>query len=227
MLQASIHLKNNLTWTRTLLAGGIVASLLYFGMCIVIADLMPGYNPVTQTISELAAIGTPTRLIWTIPAMIHTALVALFGLGVVRSSHNNHNLRHTGAIFMIYGVLGLGWVFLPMHQREVLAAGGGNFTDTMHIVFSFITGLMMLVAMTFGGRALGREFRIYTLITAALLIIFGILTSIESPNINLNQPTPMIGVWERMLIGLFLVWNTVLAFILLYRPSRGYQQFIK
>jgi hypothetical protein len=32
-----------------------------------------------------------------------------------------------------------------------------------------------------------------------------------------NQPTPMIGVWERINIGVFLLWVVILATVLIRR----------
>jgi hypothetical protein len=43
------------------------------------------------------------------------------------------------------------------------------------------------------------------------LLVFALLTFRESPAIDRNEPTPLIGVWERMNIGVFLIWTVVLA----------------
>ena len=65
--------------------------------------------------------------------------------------------------------------------------------------------------------ALQKWFRIYSVITFVVLAVFGALTFIESPNVATNGPTPHIGVWERINIGVFLLWMIVLALILLQR----------
>jgi hypothetical protein len=36
-----------------------------------------------------------------------------------------------GGLILAYASLGLLWPFAAMHQREVLAAGGGTLSDTM------------------------------------------------------------------------------------------------
>jgi len=43
-----------------------------------------------------------------------------------------------------------------------------------------------------------------------------------APRLSGNQPTPLIGVWERINIAVFLLWVIVLAIALLWRghPSR-------
>jgi hypothetical protein len=88
-------------------------------------------------------------------------------------------------------------------------------TDTMHIVFATVTVLLMLLAIGFGAAAFGKRFRLYSIATIALLVVFGALTGLESPRIAANLPTPWVGVWERINIGVFLLWVVALAIALL------------
>ena len=122
-------------------------------------------------------------------------------------------------MLIIYGVVGLGWPLAPMHQREVLAAGGGTLTDTMHIVFSVVTVFLMLIAMGFGAKAFGNGFRFYSIATILVLLILGVQTGMEGAKLEANLPTPWLGVAERILIGAFLMWIVVLAIILLQRKA--------
>ena len=43
---------------------GILSSLLYAGMTVFIAMQWEGYSSASQTVSELSAIGAPTRSLW-------------------------------------------------------------------------------------------------------------------------------------------------------------------
>jgi hypothetical protein len=43
----------------------------------------------------------------------------------------------------------------------------------------------------------------------------GALTFVEAPRLQLNLPTPWIGLWERINISVFLLWIVVLANVLL------------
>jgi hypothetical protein len=112
-------------------------------------------------------------------------------------------------LLFTYGVIGVAWP--PMHLRETLAAGGGSLTDTMHIVFAMVTVLLMTLAIGFGAAAFGSRFRLYSITTVVTLIAFGALTSFSAPRISANLPTPWIGLWERINIGVFLLWVIVLA----------------
>jgi len=102
-----------------------------------------------------------------------------------------------------------------MHQREVLAAGGGTWSDTLHVVLGLMTVLFMLVAIGFGATAFGKAFRLYSIVTILILFVFGALTGLESPRLQANLPTPWIGLWERINIMGFLLWVAVLAIALL------------
>jgi hypothetical protein len=49
---------------KVLLACGILSSLLYAAMNVFVPMLWDGYTMASQTVSELSAIGAPTRTLW-------------------------------------------------------------------------------------------------------------------------------------------------------------------
>jgi CubicO group peptidase (beta-lactamase class C family) len=206
------------TMRRALLVCGILSSLLYVAMNVFMPMQWEGYSVASQTVSELSAIDAPTRPLWFPLGIAYTLLVAAFGWGVWTSARGNRPLRVVGGLLVVYGIIGLGWP--PMHLRPVLAAGGGTLSDTLHIVWSFATVFLMLLAMGFAAAAFGKRFRLYSIATIVTLVVLGMLTSVDAPRIQANLPTPLVGVWERIMIGLFLVWVVVLAVALLRRtPS--------
>src|SRR5688572_10158430 len=112
-------------------------------MTVFIAMQWEGYSSTSQTISELSAIGAPTRSLWLLPGAVYTVLVTAFGWGVWTSGGRSRALRAVGGLIMAYGALGLAWPFAPMHLREALAAGGSTLSDTMHIVLASVTVPLM------------------------------------------------------------------------------------
>jgi hypothetical protein len=200
---------------KSLLVCGILSSLLYVAMTIFVAMQWETYSSASQTISELSAIGAPTRSLWAVPGAIYTVLVTAFGWGVWKSAGRSRALRIAGGLILAYGALGVLWPFAPMHLRETLAAGGGTLSDTIHLVLASVTVLLMLLAISFAATAFGTRFRVYSLATLAILAAFGALTFLDAPRIAANLPTPWIGVWERINIGVFLLWVVVLATTLL------------
>jgi hypothetical protein len=206
-------------WRRAFLACGIVSSLLYGAM--IWAIRYEGYSLVSQVPSELTAIGAPTRSLWMWLGSVYTVLVAAFGWGIWKSAGRNRAVRIVGGLILAYGSLGLLWPFAPMHQREVLAAGGGTLGDTMHVMLGGVTVLLMFLMIGFGAIAFGRRFRLYSIVSGVVLLAFGALTFLEAPRLETNLPTPWIGLWERINISVFLLWVVVLAIVLLCSKKSG------
>jgi len=194
---------------KSLLICGILSSLLYAAMNVFVPMQWEGYSSASQTVSELSAIGAPTRPLWVWLGTIYSLLVAAFGWGVWKSAGRNRPLRVVGGLMIVDGVLSLYWP--PMHLR------GAEFTltDTMHIAWAMLTVLLMMLAIGFGAAAFDKRFRAYSIATMVILVAFGALTGMDGPRIAANLPTPWVGVWERISIAAFLLWVAVLAFALL------------
>ena len=196
-----------------LLFCGILSSIYYVAINIITVGYYPGYQINSQTVSELSAIGAPSRHIWVLLCSIYSFLVIAFGMGIFVVTEGNKKLTTIGALMFFYGVSGFFWP--PMHQREVIAAGNGTITDTLHLVFAWVTVGLMMVMIGLGVFSLGNKFRIFSIFTILILIVFGILTGIEGKHIRTGEPTPLIGIWERINIGAFMLWTSVLSAALL------------
>jgi hypothetical protein len=203
---------------KTLLICGILSSLWYAAINIFVPLMYEGYSVASFTVSELSAIGAPTRILWVLLVLPYPLLFAAFGWGVLSSATRNRPLRVAGRLVIAYCIINFYWP--PMHQREVIAAGGGALTDTLHIVWAVMTLLFMMLIMGFGAKAFGKRFRIYTFSTWVIFLVFGVLTFVESPGMEANRPTPWIGVWERINIAAFLLWVVVFAIVLLGTGKR-------
>lgn len=207
------------TIQKALLVCGILSSLWYVAITIFVPLQWPDYDSASQTVSELSAVGAPTRMLWIVLSSPYTFLVIAFSWGVWRSAGGNRRLRIAGGLMIAYGALGIIWPFAPMHLRETLAAGGSTFSDTVHIALGAVTEILYLFALGFAAAAFGRLFRLYSIATFIVLLVFGTLTFLDAPGIATNQATPFIGIWERINIGVFLGWMVVLAIILLRRRN--------
>jgi hypothetical protein len=197
---------------------GILAGVLYIAMTLCVGMLWDSYRTADQTISELSAIGAPTRPLWMALISVYAALMMAFGW-TVWTSAPNRALRIVGALLFIQTVFGIFWP--PMHQRDVLAAGGGTLTDTLHIVWTIVTSLFLTVALGFGSAALGKRFRVYSLVTMAIVLACGAWTGTYAPAMQANMPTPWVGVWERINTNVFMLWVVVVAVVLLRPGHRG------
>lgn len=202
-----------------LIGCGAAASLWYMAVNIRVPLSDPGYSSFSQTVSELSAIGAPTRTQWVLSCIPFTLLEIAFGWGVAASAGQHRTLRIAGVLLMVYGFVGAFWP--PMHPREVLAAGGKTMTDTLHIAFTAVTGFVMMLAMGVGGGALGKRFRMYSFATIAILLVFGALTAMDAPQLEANQSTPWMGIWERINIYATMLWQFLFAIALLQRVKKA------
>ena len=200
---------------KTLLVCGILASVLYAAMLVLVPMRWEGYSSISQTVSELSAIGAPTRSLWVTLGRVYTLFAIAFGLGVWASAGVNRRLRMAGAMLIVQSIAGNFWP--PMHLR----GSAPTLTDALHVVFAMAWLLLMLAAMAFAAAALGKRFRLYSLATLAVFIIFGTLSGMDGPRVAANLPTPWVGLWERINIGASLVWVVVLATTLLLRRTRN------
>jgi hypothetical protein len=198
---------------KVLIICGILSSLFYVAINVFVPLQWEGYSAASQTVSELSAIGAPTRRLWLLLVIPYSMLVAAFGWGVWLSARRNRPLRVVGGLMIAHGVIGIFWP--PMHLRGAQP----TLTDTLHIVFTVATVLIFMLEIGFGAAAFGKRFRFYSIATMVVLIVFGVLTGLDGPRIAANLPTPWVGVWERISIGAFLLWVVVLALALLRAHS--------
>jgi hypothetical protein len=213
-----IALRNDPVMMRKiLLTCGVLSTVWYLFLNIFVPMHYEGYSSITYTISELSAIGAPTRILWVLMCILYPLLYIAFGWGVVQVASGSRSLRLVGVLIILHGIMNFYWP--PMHTRETLAAGGGTISDNLHLGWAMMTLLANIVLMWFGAKAIGGRFRIYTIATFVLFLIFGTLVFRESPGIEANLPTPGIGLWERINIFAFMTWIAVLAIMLLRREK--------
>jgi hypothetical protein len=197
---------------RALVLCGVLSSLLHVAMNVYVPLQWEGYSFASQVVSELSAVGAPTRTLWVRLGIPYTILIIAFGAGVWMSAGGSRALRIAGAAFIADGIIGPFWP--PMHMRGAET----SMTDTLHIAFTAVWLVLMLVAMGFAAAALGRRFRIYTVATVMTFLVFGTLTALDAPRLAADLPTPWIGVWERINMGAAMLWIAVLALALLPAP---------
>jgi Protein of unknown function (DUF998) len=202
---------------KILLGCGIVSSVLYVVSDVIGSLRYPGYRYADQEFSELTAQGSPVRpLMIALNEIPYTLLVSAFAVGVWTSARPKRAGRITGAMLLGYAAFGMaGGAVFPMKPREALAAGEGTLRNTMHIPATMVMSLFILLAMGFGATLLGKRFRYYSYATIAILIVFGVLTSLQAGKMVADEPTPWMGLTERINIYATMLWVAVLAIGLL------------
>lgn len=194
-----------------LLACGVLSSLLYVATDIFGALTWQGYHYASQAISELGAIGAPSRPYVSPLFLAYDLLLIAFGIGVRMGDGRASRLRVTGAALIVVGAVGLVATRFPMQMRGSPPA----LTDTMHIVLTAVMVLCILLAVGSGAKGFGRRFRFYSFGTILVLLVFGILAALDGPRVAANLATPYLGITERINIGAYLLWVAVLSIALL------------
>jgi uncharacterized membrane protein len=69
--------------------------------------------------------------------------------------------------------------------------------------------------MGFGSTLLGKRFQYYSYATIAILLVLGALAGLQGGQMEANQPTPWMGVEERINIYATMLWVALLAIGLL------------
>jgi hypothetical protein len=200
---------------RILLGCGVAFAVLWIGMDVVASILYDGYSYRDQTVSELSAIGAPTRPFWFALGTVWSMLVIAFAVGVWQSAGPMHALRIVAGLLITYAVITLAvGPFSSMHQREVLAAGGATLSDTLHLIVTGIGVFTFLLEIDFAATAFGTWFRLYSIATIVAMLVFGAITSFYAPQVQANEPTPWVGVYERINAYGYMLWIVVLAVVL-------------
>lgn len=105
---------------KVLLICGVLSSLLYSGVVLILGTRWGAYSWAAQTVSELNAIGSPTRPLFLALGGVYTLLVIAFGVGVRGTESRRRFLRIAGVYAIAGFVTGL---FFPMPLREAVAQG--------------------------------------------------------------------------------------------------------
>jgi len=146
----------------------------------------------------------------------YTLLVAAFAVGIWTTAGPKRAAGITGAMLLGYAAFGMaGGVLFPMRPREALAAGEETLRNVMHIPATAVMSLCIVLAMGFGATLLGKRFRYYSYCTIATLLVFGTLASLQADQMAANEPTPWMGIEERVNIYATMLWVAVLAIGLL------------
>lgn len=201
---------------KALLVCGILSSVLYVGTDVLAAIWYGDYHSFTsRAISELGAIGAPTKQLVDSLMIVYDLLLVAFGVAVWRSPGRKRALHLVGGALI--GIATVGRVTPSMNLR-----GTGNISDDLpHIALTGLTVLFILLAIGSGASLYGRRFRLYSFGTLLTVLLFGAWTGFEGGRIAAQQPTPWLGLTERICIGAYLLWVLMLAVTLLRAPKKS------
>jgi Protein of unknown function (DUF998) len=200
-------------WRQGLLGCGIVSSVLYVATDVIASLRYPGYSYADQQISELLAEGAPSRPFMVAFNLIpYDLLVVAFAVGIWTLAGRTRAGRITAVLLVGFAVFGtVTGLFFNMDRREVIAAGQDTLRSAMHLPGTAVMALCILLAMGFGSRLHGKRFRYYSYGTIATVLGFGLLVATQAGQLAANQPTPWMGLEERVSSYGMMLWTALLA----------------
>jgi Protein of unknown function (DUF998) len=189
--------------------------LIYVVTDIIAGTLYPRYSFNSQAVSELFAIGAPTSGL-VVPLFTASSLLLLaFAFGVWKSAAavttgRSRTLRIMALMIIGNAVTSLVlWNFFPMHMRGAEM----TFTDTMHVILAINPFVPLTVVL--GIVAFRNWFRLYSIGTILMMIVLSTLGFMYVNEFAAQQPTPWVGLYERISQYGTMLWVTVLALVLL------------
>lgn len=199
---------------KALLNAGIASAGVY-----VVGDVVTGlrydkYSFVNQAISELTAFGSPVRREMQAIILVHGSLVVAFGAGILLVADQT-SLRWAGRLLVAAGAVGF-----PTHTVWAMASRGmeTGFNDTMHMAMSALFSILVAASTVSAAITFRGWFGRYSLLTLAVMMGFGIASSIQMRGIKQDN-TPGAGAFERTDAYAYLAWLAALAVIVMRRVS--------
>jgi hypothetical protein len=129
-------------------------------------------------------------------------LVIIFGLCVWSTVDRKLSQKITGILFVGYAIIGIITpAFFPAPMRGVEA----TVRNVIHLPLTALEVLFILLSIVFGAIANGKRFRLYSICSLVLITIFGVWGGTFVTRVAHNQPTPWLGVIERVNIYSYLI----------------------
>ncbi|MCX6552594.1 MAG: DUF998 domain-containing protein [Acidobacteria bacterium] len=195
--------------TRILGAAGIAAGVAWAGAVIGCGAIRPGYNPVSQFVSELAERGSSTEAVMRItgfgvPGLLVVAFAAFL---LVRSAG-----PIVAVVLIIHGVGRLTAGVFPCDPG--CPASGASVSQAVHNAAAMMNGLTLLAAAVFCAVRMWRigrnGFALYSLVSAIAGSAFLVLMFMDVTT------RTYVGLFQRLAFGVLHVW--LAAFALSMRP---------
>ena len=194
----------------------MLAPMLWVGTDILAGMLWKGYSFISQAISELSAVGAPTRPLVAPLIVVYLVLVIAFGLGVWRYASRNRALHVTGGLLIVSGLLGLASTPFSMHLGEAVSSPA----NTMHSIFAGVGVIFFLLIIGFGAVAYRNWFRFYSIGTLLTLLVAGVVSFGLAAAQGGIAPPQWFGLIERINAYGYMLWMAVLSIVLLREEER-------
>lgn len=196
-----------------LAVSGILGPILFTIVWVVLGSIQPGYDHLTQTISELGAVGAPNAIIMNAIGIVPAGLlIVAFALGLHRGISGEKRSKIGPALLALVGVGVVALGIFPGDPAEL-----ESFTTLMHVWVGILLSLFglwlapLVIARRLKEDIRWQSYRRYSLATGAVLLGLLGLTLAVSPGVL----EPIGGLLNRLGPGVLFLWVVVMAIHLL------------
>lgn len=200
---------------------GLIAVLLYLVHVVWGGLSWAGYNPMTQTISELTGSTSPNAAALTVLTTAYGIGMVICSIGIVLAWRESSapRLVNIGAILLLVMTAAslIGYALFPLDLVGAVDSPQnlGHYIVTGVVVLCTL-GSVWLVGIGLVRTRAHRRLGLFSLVCASVITVFGGITPAAIAN-----GWPISGLTERINIFTLLAWVCVLAVSLYRRPARS------
>ena len=199
--------------TRILLLCGVLAPAILLLTIIVVGQISPNYNPVSDTISQMGVSSNPY-------AVALNSSYAIYGVLMCCAAYGFYlKLRHSTLaknLAILIGIHAIGNVFLAAFPDSADYPGKTFTEDILHNSFSALVSIALLACILIFRKITRQEKSLQVVAMLGLVII---LVSLPLPFINMiDSLKPFSGLLQRLIVSGSFSW-IALASVFLMRSS--------
>jgi len=204
--------------SRFLLFCGVLAPVMMMVIILVVGQITPGYNPISDTVSQMGTPESPYAIVLNGGYIIYGILMVLAAYGLYRSIGSTATAQRLAILLCIHAI---GTILLGVFPDNLDLLPKHFTADLLHNTVSAVSYLP-LIAGIFISRGIAHQERTLKVIGILGLVI--IIINLPMPLINMIDPLKSIGgLLQRLLSGSSFFWLT-LTFSLLYRKRCALQR---
>ena len=198
---------------RFLLLCGVLAPVMMVAVILVVGQITPDYDPVSETVSQMGAAARPYAFVLNAGYVAYGILMGVAAYGL---SHSMGLTARARILAVLLGIHAAGTMLLGVFPDTLDLAPKGLADDFLHNSVSAVSSLPLLVGILVL-RGIARQRR--TLKAAGILGMIVIIVNLPMPAIPmLDALQPVSGLLQRLLSGSAFLW-LALTFGLLYRVA--------
>ena len=197
--------------SRLSLLCGVVAPIMLMATIIILGEITPDYNPVSDSISQMGAPGRPYANVLSSGYAVYGVLMGAAAYGLHRGMDYTATAKKLSILLGVHAVSTVLLGVFPDNLNLTPQHLGDNFLHNTISAFSYLP-LFISILIVRGIASQEKGLKV-----AGILGLFVIIVNLPMPAINYVPPLePFAGLVQRLLSGSISLWVT-LAFALLYR----------